>query len=792
MVENEKCVKIPKSLSEKLKPFGARFIKVAKPILGVKRSGKKAVEHGWQDKPYKAHDPELQKWLNYGGNYGIICGKGLYEIDLDDQELQEKFEDFVNTFTVKTGRPHGRHYFVRSDVSENGVIIDKNGKNLGNIQVRNKYVVGAGSNHHTGNKYEIIKDISFAWISKEQLEGIFGKQLQWSKQHLSEKEAEEEIETMKSLGFEIQMVDLVDISQLRQISVYELQGSHPIHGSETGNNFCINFKKNCWHCFRCNSGGGALMWLAVKHKLIRCDEAQKGALKGEIFKKVLEIAKEEGFEIELQDRNEEISPDVSKYFERRSKSKRWTFVPAFLAEEIIKEFHYITRETDEVIFLYHADKGVYTPNGEAHVKRQIKKRLGKHFSRHRQNEVLAYIEAATIQKVKDTPPYLIAVKNGILNIKTGKLEKFTPEYFILNALPVKYDPKAKCPKTLKFLDEVVHKDDKQVLQEWAGYCLYRRYPIHKALMLIGEGANGKSTWMEVLRTLLNNENVSTEPLQSFEANRFSVVSLYGKLANIYPDLSDRSLRATGSFKMLTGGDTITAEYKFKNRFCFKNYAKLMFSANKIPECKDDTTAFFRRWIIINFPNQFLPDDPKTDPNLIDKLTTEKELSGFFNWALEGLKRLLKNGKFSHAKSVEETRQQYTRASNPVKAFVMDNVEFEAGSFVTKQALYEAFIEYCKKMNLPTVSKNSFGIKLPEYMPKISTIRKRIKGKSTRCWGDIAMRGTLGTQSRGIGYYSENTSKKIENTESVLNRKEGDTVYPVSPESMEEWQDAFDS
>jgi len=418
--------------------------------------------------------------------------------------------------------------------------------------------------------------------------------------------------------------------------------------------------------------------------LLRCDEAQKGALKGAVFKEVLEVAKKEGFDIRLLKGEENVSPNTIKYFERRN--NRWTFVPAFLASELIQEFCYVTRERDELIFRYHNDKGIYSPNGEPHIKRQVEKRLGKHFSRHRQNEVIAYIEAATIRSIEDTPPHIIAVENGILDLETKKLSEFSPKYFILNTLPIKYNPKKKCPKILKFLSEVLYEEDISIIQELAGYCLYREYPIHKGIMLIGEGANGKSTFMEVLRTMLNNDNVSTEPLQAFETNRFSMVSLYGKLANIYPDLSDSSLKATGLFKMLTGGDTITAEYKYRDRFCFKNYAKLIFSANKIPESPDDSAAFFRRWIIINFPNQFLPDNPKTDPNLLKKLTTPDEISGFFNWALEGLERLLKNGKFSNAKSIEETRKQYIRSSDPVKAFIMDEVEFKAESFTPKNRL----------------------------------------------------------------------------------------------------------
>jgi putative DNA primase/helicase len=237
--------------------------------------------------------------------------------------------------------------------------------------------------------------------------------------------------------------------------------------------------------------------------------------------------------------------------------------------------------------------------------------------------------------------------------------------------------------------------------------------------------------------------VSTEPLQSFEANRFSIGCLFGKLANIYADLSDRALVKTGNFKMLTGGDTISAEYKFRDRFNFKNYAKLIFSANKIPESKEDTTAFFRRWIIINFPNRFLPDNPKTDPQLLKKLTTEAELSGFLNWCLEGLKRLNENKKFSTSKSIEETREQYLRSSDPVKAFAMDKLEYKAGSAIPKFEVYKMFIEYCQEMKLPTVSQTTFASKLVECMPTTKSSRKRIEGKITVCWEDLAMEGVTG-------------------------------------------------
>jgi putative DNA primase/helicase len=781
MITAEEKVSIPKCMIDALKLFGARFIKVGAPILGDTKSGKRAIENGWLEKRYEADDIELTTWLENGGNYGIVCGEGLHAIDLDDKALQEKFEQHIETLTVKTGRtPEGRHYFIRSDCTENGMIFsDGEKKNLGNIQVRNKYVVGAGCFHYSGNKYEVAKDVPIAWATKKQLEEIFGEHLAWSKQHLSEEQAQIEVD----FGFDIPIADIIDLTLLRQIGQDEFQGSHPLHGSQTGINFTVNTKKNCWHCFRCNSGGGALLWLAVKNKFIECHEAQKGTLKGELFKKVLAAAEKEGFEINLGSDDEELSPEVAKYFDKKK------FVAAYLATELMEKFHYVTRKTDETIFVYHPKHGIYTPDGNSHLKTHARKALGKHLTRNRLNEVINFVVCSTLKDTDTTPPHLILVKNGILNVNTEKLEDFTPDYFILNAVPVRYDPNAKINAIETFVKEIVHPDDLSVLQESAGYCLWREYQIHIAVMLVGEGANGKSTWLELISTFLGNENVSRESLQSFEANRFSLGCLFGKLANIYSDLSDRALVKTGTFKMLTGGDTISAESKFRDRFNFKNYAKLIFSANKIPESKDDTTAFFRRWIIINFPKQFLPNNPKTDPQLLKKLTTEEELSGFLNWCLEGLRRLNEKKGFSRSKSIEETREQYVRASDPVKAFSMDRLEYRAGSVLPKPEVYKAFIGYCQEMKLPTVSQVTFAAKLVECMPTTKSTRKRIEGKQTACWEDLAM-GAESTESvvqgvstkvneKGLDKYKESGDyrEKVCTTDSARS--------PVSEESFED-------
>jgi len=773
-------VQIPETLIDKLKPFGSRFIKIEPPRYGDRKSGKRAVEAGFQNHPYEANDKELQDWLAVGGNYAILAGKALILIDTDTKKANDKLKD-INTLKTQSGSGRGYGHIFMSDVTENGTIIDpkqKNPKkrNIGNIQTANKYIVGPGCLHYSGGLYKIIDDSPIAYISKAELEKRFGDMLVWTGQKRGQLEEQAKFEE-EQIGAAIPLKDVIDMSELTSIGKGEFQGAHPIHGSMTGQNFCVNLEKNCWHCFRCNSGGGGLMWIAVENGLLECHEAQKGTLKGEKFIKAVKLAEEMGFDIKLFD--EDFSPDVARFFEEEGKGRRKKvrFVPAYVAKELMEEFQYVTRKKDEMMFRYLPDKGIHEMFAEQHIKKQTRLKLGKHLNISRQREIINFIKVSTIKDVKESPPHLIVLQNGILNLKTGKLEAFNPDYFVLNALDVTYKPKQDCPKFKKFISEVIRPEDALTLQEYTGFCLWREYIYNRCLLLVGEGANGKSTFLEALRCLLNPDNISSEPLQTLVTNRFSLGRLYSKLANIYGDLPAVALKDTGYFKQLTGNETLSAEFKFRDRFDFKNYAKLVFSCNKIPPTPDDTDAFFRRWIIITFPNQFREDDPKTDKGLLKKLTTKEELSGMLNWALEGLQRLLKNDKFSGNVTMEESREQYTKGSNPVKAFAQSCLVSQKGNIIPKDKVYNAFIKYCEDNGLPTCANNTFSMRLPEYIAVSATKTHRL-GKSVRAWVDINLSegGDDGDDGDTILSYVENEKNKL------INSSSRETASPASPSS----------
>ncbi|KUJ94011.1 MAG: Phage/plasmid primase, P4 family [Archaeoglobus fulgidus] len=442
-------------------------------------------------------------------------------------------------------------------------------------------------------------------------------------------------------------------------------------------------------------------------------------------------------EITPNGENSNLTPDMEVEISAEFFDEKGKFIAKRLADKIMSQVKFVTLTDTSEVWYYDAKKGIWRPNGEVIIEKLCEEYLGEEANRYRVNEVIGHIQRSTYvdRSIFDRNINLIAVENGVLNLQTGELLPFSPDYYLTVKIPVKYNPEADCPKIKQFLKEILHEEDIPVIFELFGFCLYRRYFIHKAFMFVGSGRNGKSTLINLLKAFLGPWNVSNIPLQSLNDNRFAAAELYGKLANTFADLSNEALTSTGIFKVLTGEDTIDAERKFKNPFKFTNYAKLIFSCNQLPLSYDDTDAFFARWIIINFPNQFLEN---ADRNLIQKLTTEEELSGLLNLALIGLWRLMENGDFSKGISIEEARELYLRMSDPVAAFVMDCIEIDSDSYVPKKDLYTTFLEYCRKNKLPTVSENTFHKRLIRHV-NVEDYRPKVGGKRVTAWKGIRLK-----------------------------------------------------
>lgn len=407
-----------------------------------------------------------------------------------------------------------------------------------------------------------------------------------------------------------------------------------------------------------------------------------------------------------------------------------------VSQQLMARNNYITLiDTDEM--LVYTD-GVYQPYGDVHIKLECQKLLGQDTSLHIVSEVIGHIkrETYTDRDVLDGNIDLIAVKNGVLNIHTKELVPFNPSFYLTAKLPVFYRPGATCPECEKFFKDIVPAEDVPSIKEWIGYCLLKKYPVQKALMLLGAGHNGKSTLLKLLTAFLGKNNTSSELLQNLEDDKFSTARLFGKLANISADIPSTDMRTSSIFKMLVGGDTVPAQEKFSKAFYFVNHAKLIFSANRLPRTYDDSLAYFRRWHIITFPNSF--EGAKDDKALIDRITSDDELCGLLNVALEGLQALLQSGEFTNATSAESMQDRYSRLSDSVYAFVQDCIDISPIGQVVKQVAFERFLSYCKENRLPVVTDKTFFSRMPRHCA-VEDVKVTVDNKRLHCWNGIMFR-----------------------------------------------------
>jgi putative DNA primase/helicase len=439
---------------------------------------------------------------------------------------------------------------------------------------------------------------------------------------------------------------------------------------------------------------------------------------------------------ELEPINEPM--DTSKYF-GKSITGKYGFQPVLLAKEILNENSFVSLLDEKVYHLFHYQDGVYRRGGYGFVRNECLKKLGDEDRMERFRNAVSYIEGAVWREREEfnTNPDILNVRNGLLNIKNRELTPHSPNYLSFIQLPVKLKPDADCPGIKKFLSEVAKEEDMLTIQEYLGNCLLRHNKYARAIVLVGSGRNGKSTLLALIKAFLGADNVSNHTLQAICEDRFALAGLHNKLANISSELPSKALVETGKAKSVIAGDNLEAEEKFGTPFSFQPYCKLIFSTNQLPQTSDKSKAFYWRWIILHFDKYFPPDSPNTKPNILNELTTEEELSGLLNWALDGLRRLeANNGRFSYNADAEAIERDWERNSNPIQAFVEEQCEIESDNSVSKNELYECYLEFCKANHFKSANDVHFARALSRmYKHEIFTERE-VTGERRRIWRGI--------------------------------------------------------
>jgi putative DNA primase/helicase len=296
---------------------------------------------------------------------------------------------------------------------------------------------------------------------------------------------------------------------------------------------------------------------------------------------------------------------------------------------------------------------------------------------------------------------LIPCKNGVVIRSNMDFVPNSPSFGFMYQLQAMYNPSDSPEPIEKFINDIVDGDDRKLLVQVPAQALMQNANYQLSYCLIGDGSNGKSTYIQLIKELVGKGSTTSVSLQELLENRFASANLQGKLFNLYADLPKTSLKDTGKFKILTGGDQISAERKFCDSFLLENKAVFVFSANELPTVDDGTFAFWRRWAIIEFPYKF-----KVSNRFIEELITPENLSGFLNIVIEAMNRIENEGILRSSKA-EEIMEIWKMRSNSAYAFIKTRLKKSAAEWIPKNVLWSEYNKYCIDNDLTEMSKIKF-------------------------------------------------------------------------------------
>ena len=383
---------------------------------------------------------------------------------------------------------------------------------------------------------------------------------------------------------------------------------------------------------------------------------------------------------------------------------------------------------------YDRKEGRWVPKFDNQIGTHIMNQLGEEATGGKLTSILKLLKSdfrvssdAPFTKFNTKP--LISFKNGTLhiNLKTGELtmKPHGCDDWNTVTLPYDYDPKAKCENWLNFIEEVTggDKEAQAILQEYPGYALMPNCDLQKCLMLKGDGANGKGVYTEVISALFGGESLDGRGYVSFVEpsnfkEKFRLMPFMHAFINISSDTETELKGGEGVFKRIVAGEMLDDSYKFMNNSQFRTRTKLILCCNYYPVIGDTSEGMMRRFIIVEFPLHYVSDPrPNTNERKLDpflKYKLYEELPGIFNWVIEGLRRLIRNGEFTGTNSKKQKKliREFISSNNPMYTYVEETEEdfYEEngdGKEVDRTLIFKKFNEWAIENYINPIAANRF-------------------------------------------------------------------------------------
>lgn len=368
--------------------------------------------------------------------------------------------------------------------------------------------------------------------------------------------------------------------------------------------------------------------------------------------------------------------------------------------EILGNYPYLRKNEIGIVFNY--DKGVYKMVSDMEISNIVLNGLyddmlwNYRTKRNVSDKVACLLSIIPNLDLTNDRGWILNLKNGLLNIYTGELKPHSPNFVSLVQSPVEYEPEAKCPVWLGCIEawmEGPEKEDKSLLlQQFSGYCLSSSMQYDKALFLVGDGGNGKSTFVDTISMVIGPDATSHIDLEGLYG-QYGMKGLIGKRLNIIEEVHGNYYQSN-KLKKLISGEPVTIDIKYKDQFSFRPQAKFIFAVNTMPRVDDTSTATERRMCAILFRNNF-----RNNPNTAlrsDRGLLATELPGILNWMLEGAKILSESVGFVITKEQIAMLSEYRQENSSVEGFIAECVEQDSEATVNGRDLYDEYKSYCVK------------------------------------------------------------------------------------------------
>jgi putative DNA primase/helicase len=674
------------SFKEIAMPLVARGI----PVIPIPPRQKGAVLRNWPELA-TTDSGQIEKWNKENAQYNVGAVArldGFWMLDCDVPDLPETIEKqtgqfFPKTFSVRSNK--GLHFYFKHTVASQSLkkniqLKDEQGIVLGDVKVHNSYVVGPGSIHPSGKSYEVVNksDIVEApdWL------------VTWIKQQHQHSEADEKQDGMSEKKI------------------------------KEGERNTVLFKQAC----KLHTSGLSQSSALIALRAINDDKCIPPLEEAELFKIVESAFSYESTNNALHELIEK--PDLPSYTDLGN-AKRLV-----LAEG--KDIHYCY--SSKKWFVWDGKKWAEDDAGE--IQRRAKRTtramleeaatveddqkrsiLVAHEQRSEsEGRLNAMVSSARsepgvpVQLTNfDSDRMIFNCLNGTIDLKTGTLRKHCRYDLTSKIAPVEFDPNAVCPTWLKFLDTITGHSMElaDYLQRCVGYSLTGETSEHALFLLYGTGANGKSTFLEVLRFVLGDYAQSAD-FQSLmvsqgQSIRNDLAKLNGARFVTATESEDGKRMAENVVKQLTGGDTITTRHLYQDYFEFVPQFKLWLGTNHKPVIRGQDVGIWRRIKLISFTIS-IPLDQQ-DRNLKDKL--KQEASGILTWALEGLAQWGEYGLKPPA-VVEEATKEYQADQDVIGHFLDTRCVVEVGLESSARKLYQAYKQWAEQTGEWVMNERRFS------------------------------------------------------------------------------------